>query len=66
MNSLFDVILSEVRIAANNPDNYRDGSLVWEFVDADVYAYVNPTEDCVSTFYALFEQACNIVEKELA
>ena len=34
-----------------------DGSINWNFVDADVFMETNPTANCVDLFYQLFEEA---------
>jgi len=62
----FRVVLERVRKAVANPENRNDdGSVYWEFVDADVYMETNPTEGCRELYMNLFDEACDLVEAEL-
>ena len=65
-NDFFRVILERVAKAAALPENRNaDGSVNWDFVDADVFMETKPTENCVELFYTLFERACDVVETSM-
>ena len=62
-NDFYRVIETRVREAVARDENLNaDGSINWDFVDADVFMETNPTDDCVELFYTLFERACDAVE----
>ena len=64
-NDFYRVIETRVREAVARDENRNeDGSVNWDFVDADVYMETRPSDGCVNLFYTLFERACNIVEME--
>ena len=67
MNDFYRVIENRVRAAVALEENrFEDGSVNWNFVDADVFMETNPTDNCVDLFYTLFERACDVVEGEVA
>lgn len=59
MNDFYRLIRARVETAATRAENINaDGSINWNFVDADVFMETNPTERCVPMFYELFNKAC--------
>ena len=62
----YRVVESAVRTAVARKENWDNGELVWNFVDADVFMSVNPSKRCEDLFYDLFNEACETVEGELA
>ena len=58
MNDFYRMIRESVGVAANRAENINvDGSVNWDFVDADVFMEINPTKGCVDLFYELFNKA---------
>ena len=56
----YRLIEERVERAANNTENRNDdGTVNWNFVDADVFMETNPTANCVDLFYQLFEEAAD-------
>jgi len=63
MNDFYRLIKERVQEAVQRPENLNeDGSINWNFVDADVFMETNPTPDTVAAFYYMFEKACAAVE----
>jgi hypothetical protein len=66
-NDFYRVIETRVRAAVALEENRNeDGSVNWNFVDADVFMETNPTPECRDLYYTLFERACDVVEVEAA
>ncbi|MDB4350233.1 hypothetical protein OAA38_00310 [bacterium] len=62
----YRLIEERVERAANNTENRNDdGTVNWNFVDADVFMETNPTANCVDLFYQLFEEAAETYEGTL-
>jgi len=62
----YRVVENYVRKAVALAENRNeDGTVNWNFVDADVYMTVNPTENCRDLYMKLFDEACDTVEAEL-
>ena len=60
----YRLIEERVELAANNPENRNeDGTVNWNFVDADVFMETNPTKRTVDLFYQLFEEAAEQFER---
>tara|TARA_B110000503_G_scaffold1637_1_gene2116 strand:- start:199 stop:405 length:207 start_codon:yes stop_codon:yes gene_type:complete len=63
MQDFYRMIRDRVETAATNPENINtDGTVNWNFVDADVFMEVRPTANCTALFYKLFEDACSNFE----
>ena len=63
----YRVVRATVERAVARPENLNaDGSINWNFVDADCYMEINPTEQCAKLYYELWEEACDAFEKEAA
>lgn len=62
MNDFYRVIRERVAVAVANEENRNaDGTINWNYVDADVFMQTNPTQNCVALFYELFDKACDNV-----
>ena len=60
----YRLIEERVELAANNPENRNeDGTVNWNFVDADVFMETNPTKRTEGLFYQLFEEAAEQFER---
>lgn len=54
----YRLIRSKVDEFAVVPENVNeDGSINWNFVDADCYMEINPTEGCRELYYELWNEA---------
>ena len=61
----YRVVEAQVRKAIALPENrFADGSINWNYIDADCYMAVNPTPQCRKLYIELFEEACDAVEKQ--
>ena len=58
MQDFYRLIRSKVEQYATSAENLNaDGTVNWDFVDADCFADVNPTENCNTLYYQLWEKA---------
>lgn len=64
--SMGAAIEKAMRTALKDKGNYnKDGSVNWNFVDADCYMEVKPGQQNSKQFYKLFDQIADKLEKEL-
>lgn len=57
MQDLKRVIKSYMEKAIANPENrFPNGDINWNFVDADVFMWLNPVNKTVDYYYQLFDE----------
>ena len=60
-------VIKSVTKALDSKENYNaDGSINWDFVDADVYMDINPADDDVDAHYEMFNRFASLVEAGIA
>jgi hypothetical protein len=58
-------VIKSITTALASLENYNaDGSVNWNFVDADVYMDINPADD--DTHYEMFNRFASVVEAGIA
>lgn len=58
-------IEASMRKALKDKGNYKDGKVLWNFIDADVYMDIKPGRGQVTSFYKLFDRAADKLSKEM-
>lgn len=56
---------ASMRKALKDKGNYKDGKVLWNFIDADVYMDIKPGRGQSSSFYKLFDRAADKLSKEM-
>ena len=60
---IYNVLESKMREAIDLDENKnQDGSINWNFVDADTYMRLNPVRDTVDMYYKLFNEIAEEIE----
>ena len=60
-------VIKSVNKALDSSENYNaDGSINWDFVDADVYMDINPADADVDAHYEMFNRFASAVEASIA
>jgi len=60
-------VIKSVTKALGSLENYNaDGSVNWDFVDADVYMDINPVDSDVEAHYEMFNRFASAVEAGIA
>ena len=56
-------VIKSVTKALGSTENYNaNGSVNWDFVDADVFMDINPADDDIDAHYEMFNRFASVVE----